>query len=378
MAIKMQQKSGDAADGEPADKAAKNHTKNGVLAKLAEVNKKIGDIAKTAKELSEYDVERIPTGVLDFDIATGGGFPKGKVSIVFGPESSGKTNLIYKAIANHQRLWPDEICVFVDIENAFDGKWAAHFGVDIDLLQVINPDFAEQAVDIIDMLMGADDIGLIILDSVAGLVTHAETEKSAEGALVGGAALVVGKLTRKVVLGQMKAKREGRTPTFIAVNQIRLKIGVMMGDPETMPGGKPLPFASSMTARLYGKNEVVKEVNAAMPALKVTSFILRKWKVPITQTHGEYKMIMLAHNGFTPGDVDDWNPLTHKMKQLGLMDKVGTKFSFYGEEFPTVKAIRAHVYGTPGLIEKVRADVCKRMLEVNTTIAAQDDDDAEA
>jgi recombination protein RecA len=355
---------------------AKPLSKSSVSSLLKGVKDKLGDgVSLLASEAENVVVERIPTGLLDVDIATGGGFPRGKISIVYGPESSGKTNLILKTIANHQRLWPDEECVFVDLENAFDPAWAKKMGVNLNKLHIIQPDFAEQAVDIADMLMEADNIGLIIFDSIAALVTHAETEKSAEGAIVGGASLVVGKLARKIVLGQMKAKKQGRFPTFIAVNQIRLKIGVMHGDPETMPGGKPLMFASSMTIRLYGKNEVVKEVNPVLPAMKVTTCIIRKWKVPILQTNFEYKMVVIPHKGLAVGECDDWNPLTHKLKGLGLLDKVGTKFQFYGEEFPTIKQIKEHVMGTPGLLDKVRADVCRRLLEGATMVDAQEGDD---
>ena len=112
------------------------------------------------------NTDRIPTGLFELDLALAGGFPVGKVSMIYGPESSNKTNIALLAVANHQRLWPKLVCVFVDLENEFAPDWAAKLGVDTTKLIVLRPAYAEQAVDMIEGLLLADDVGLIVLDAV--------------------------------------------------------------------------------------------------------------------------------------------------------------------------------------------------------------------
>jgi len=316
-----------------------------------------------ADKTISYD--RIPTGVFALDLSMGGGFPRGKVNIVYGPESSGKTNVVLRAIANHQRMWPDEVCAFVDAENAFDPKWAEKMGVNIGKLMLLSAPYAEQAVNTIEELLCAEDVGMVVLDSVAALMTVNEAESSAEKAVVGGNALVVGKLTRKVMMAQANAKREGRTPTFIAINQIRLKIGVMYGDPETMPGGKPLPFASSMTLRLYGKNIVDKKISPDMPVRKSSSAIIKKNKVPITATHCEFEMAMIPHAGLAVGECKDANTLTAFLKEYGWLGKSGSKWVLFDDTYPTLTAAIKHVYEDPMLLQEVRHKVIQRAIEVS-------------
>ena len=211
-------------------------------------------IAKRGSD--EYvDTPRLPTGIFPFDLASGGGFPMGRVSVVFGPESSGKTNVVLKAIGKGQQIYPDKQAVFVDAEHAFDPLWARQLGVNTDRLIVIHPEYAEQAVDMIEAFLYASDVFCVALDSIAALSTQNEIESSAEKAAVGGASLVIGKLFKKATVSFNRMRNQGlMPPAFIGINQIRHKIGVMYGDPETMPGGNAIKFASSLpsacTARM--------------------------------------------------------------------------------------------------------------------------------
>lgn len=181
------------------------------------------------------DTPRIPTGIFPFDLASGGGFPMGRVSLVYGPESSGKTNKLLKAIAQGQIIYPDKVAVLVDAESAYDPVWAKIMGVDTDRLIVTHPEYAEQAVDMVEAFLYAKDVFLVGLDSIAALSTQNEIESSAEKASVGGASNPVGKMFRKTTVSFNKMRNTGlMPPALIGINQIRFKIGVMFGNPECL------------------------------------------------------------------------------------------------------------------------------------------------
>ena len=307
--------------------------------------------------------DRIPTGVFELDLAMGGGFPRGKVSIVFGPESSGKTNIALLAIAAHQRLWPELVCAFVDLEHAFDPDWANALGVNSEKLLVISPGYAEQAVDIIESLLRAEDCGLIVVDSLAALVTTSEMEASAERANVGGAALVIGKLYRKSTIAMVEAEKAGRFPSMIYINQISYKIGVMFGDPETTPGGTKPRHQSSMTLRLYGKNKLDPKVSATMPVLKETKFVIKKWKCPILHASGEYEMVTYPHAGFVPGQCEDFNAVSEYLKAWGEFTKDEKKgWNILGVHYPVIEAFKSKFYGDKTFGGMVRQHVVEIML----------------
>lgn len=209
------------------------------MSNVAEVMKKMkkdyGQSITTMGNEHYADTPRIPTGIFPFDLASGGGFPMGRVSIVFGPESSNKTNVVLKAIAQCQRLYPEKTCVFVDAESGYDPIWAALMGVDTEKLIVVHPEYAEQAVDMMEAFLYSSDCSLVALDSIAALSTQNEIESSAEKMAVGGASLVIGKLFKKATVAFNRMRNQGHMPpALIGINQIRHKIGVMFGDPECL------------------------------------------------------------------------------------------------------------------------------------------------
>gem|GEM_PF-1531173 len=307
-------------------------------------------------------VARVPTGLFPFDLASGGGFPRGRASIVYGPESSNKTNICLKAVANHQQLWPEQINIFVAIEG-FDPLWARQLGVDTEKLIVLYPSYAEQAVDMIEEYLHADDCGIVVLDSLAAMVTTQEAEKSAEGAIVGGASVAVGKLVRKTTLAFTEAEKAGRSPTLLYINQTRFKIGVMFGNPETMPGGNAPRFQSALTVRVYGKNLTDTKISQVMPVMKETTFTIPKWKVPIVAASGVFKMVTYPHSGFLVGEVDDWNTVSQYLRDAGSLDKAGNKgWTMLGEAYPTLQACKDRVYGDKAFGLEVRRSIIERVL----------------
>ena len=329
---------------------------------LVPFQKDLGEgIGNFGGALIEHD--RIPTGIFELDLAIGGGLPRGKCSIIYGVESSGKTNAVLLAIANHQKLWPDQTCAIVDLEHAFDPEWAQQLGVDTEKLMIVQPDYAEQAVDIVESLLMADDCGIVALDSLAALVTTSELDSSAEKAVVGWAALVIGKLYRKTTIAMVEAEKAGRFPTLIYVNQITYKIGVMFGDPETTPGGTKPRHQSSMTLRLYGKNKLDPKVSATMPVFKETKFVIKKWKVPILHASGEYDMVTYDHDGFHPGQCADFTAVVEYLKTFGEFGKHEKKgWQILDAHYATIEVFKTRYYEEPGFGQKVRKHIVTIML----------------
>jgi recombination protein RecA len=319
------------------------------------------------------DGERIPTGLFPLDLALGGGVPRGKCSIIYGPESSNKTNIVLKAIASHQMLWPEKTNVFVDIENSFDPAWAKQLGVDVDKLIVIKPSYGEQVVDMVESFLFAEDCGVVALDSLAALITTAEAEASAERANVGGSGLLTGKLVRKTTTALREAEKKGRSPTLIYINQTRFKVGVMYGDPETTPGGNAPKFQASMILRVYGKNEMDSAISKAMPVRKKVTFIVKKWKCPVLTASGVFEMATIPHKGLAIGQCDDFNTVSEYLKTFGLFEKDAKKgWIIMGEHYETIAPFKEKIYADEKFGAAVRQEIIGRMLAAGQLLQESD------
>jgi recombination protein RecA len=192
------------------------------------------------RSAEKVKVEAIPTGSLALDIATGvGGIPKGKIIEIFGPESSGKTTLALHVIAEAQKR--GGIAVFIDAEHALDPKYAQKIGVDVDNLYISQPDYGEQALEIAESLLRSGAVEVIVIDSVAALVPKDELEGEIGEAHVGKQARLMAQALRK-----LKSLAHNANAAVIFINQLREKIGVMFGNPETTPGGRALKFFADM------------------------------------------------------------------------------------------------------------------------------------
>ena len=210
-------------------------------AALGQIEKQFGkgSIMKLG-EYSAMNIEAIPTGALSLDIALGiGGIPRGRIVEVFGPESSGKTTLALHAIAEAQKLGGE--AAFIDAEHALDPVYAKHLGVDIENLIVSQPDTGEQALEIAEALTRSGAIDIIVVDSVAALVPKAEIDGDMGDAHVGLQARLMSQALRKLAGVLNKSKT-----VIIFINQLREKVGIMFGNPETTPGGRALKFYSSV------------------------------------------------------------------------------------------------------------------------------------
>jgi recombination protein RecA len=208
---------------------------------IAQIEKQYGQGSIMQMDEHKYArIQGIPTGSLSLDIALGGpGIPRGRVTELFGPEASGKTTLALHVIANAQRA--GGVAAFIDAEHALDTTWAKRLGVDVSSLLVSQPDTGEQALDITEMLIRSNSLDVIVIDSVAALTPEAEIKGEMGDVHMGLHARLMSQAMRKLTAVIDKSKT-----ALIFINQIRMKIGVMFGNPETTTGGKALKFYSSV------------------------------------------------------------------------------------------------------------------------------------
>lgn len=215
--------------------------KKALDAALAQIDKQFGKgSAMTFNQKAVVDIETIPTGSLNLDIALGvGGYPRGRIVEIYGPESSGKTTLTLHAIAEAQQK--GMTCAFIDAEHAFDPTYAKNLGINLDELIISQPDNGEAALEIADTLVRSGAIDLVVVDSVAALVPQVELEGGMGDNQMGLQARLMSKALRKLTSTVSKSHS-----TIIFINQIRMKIGVMFGSPETTTGGNSLKFYASV------------------------------------------------------------------------------------------------------------------------------------
>jgi recombination protein RecA len=226
---------------------------------VQQIEKQFGKGSVMKLDGNPVPIDGIPTGSLSLDIALGGsGIPKGRVIEVFGPESSGKTTLTLHIIANCQKA--NGVAAFIDAEHALDPSWAKRLGVRLDDLLVSQPDTGEQALEICELLVRSNAVDLIVIDSVAALIPRAEIEGEMGDSHVGLQARLMSQALRKLTGCISKSKS-----TVIFINQIREKIGVMFGNPETTTGGRALKFYSTIRIDVR-RTQTIKEAESSIGA----------------------------------------------------------------------------------------------------------------
>ncbi|MGD8575803.1 MAG: recombinase RecA, partial [Thiohalophilus sp.] len=291
--------------------------KKALSAALSQIEKQFGkgSVMRMGDGLAVRNVESISTGSLGLDIALGvGGLPKGRVVEIYGPESSGKTTLTLQVIAECQKA--GGTAAFVDAEHALDPQYAARLGVNVDDLLVSQPDTGEQALEITDMLVRSSAVDVVVIDSVAALTPKAEIEGDMGDTHVGLQARLMSQALRKLT-GNIK--RSGTLVIFI--NQIRMKIGVMFGNPETTTGGNALKFYSSvrLDIRRIGAIKKGDEVIGNETRVKV---LKNKVAPPFKQVEFD----LLYNEGISrEGEIIDIG-----VKE-GLVDKSGAWYSYNGD-----------------------------------------------
>ncbi len=274
-----------------------------------------GAIMSLGDDVDTEPVATISTGSLALDLATGvGGFPRGRVVEIYGPESSGKTTLALHAIAEAQRN--GGVCAFIDAEHALDVNYARGIGVETDRILVSQPDTGEQALDITETLIRSGAIDLVVIDSVAALVPKAEIEGEMGDAHMGLQARLMSQALRKLTA---VSHRTGTTLLFL--NQLRQKIGVTFGSPETTTGGNALKFYASMRldVRRIGQVKIGDEIVGGRTRVKVAK---NKCAPPFTEAEFEIRY---------GSGIDTLAELIDLGLTRGILDKSGNHLSFAGE-----------------------------------------------
>ncbi|HEX2972404.1 MAG TPA: recombinase RecA [Tepidisphaeraceae bacterium] len=300
------------------------------------------------------NIDGIPTGSLSLDIALGGaGVPRGRVLEVFGPESSGKTTLALHIIANTQRL--GGVAAFIDAEHALDPSWAKRLGVKLDDLLVSQPDTGEQALEICELLVRSNAVDLIVVDSVAALIPRAEIEGEMGDSHVGLQARLMSQALRKLTGAISKSRC-----TVLFINQIREKIGVMFGNPETTPGGRALKFYSSVRIDVR-RTSTIKEGEQSVGARTRARVVKNKIAPPFRDAEFD---IMFDRGISYEGDLVDLAALGNIVEKSGAWYTYkGTRLGqgrenakqFLADNKDVAEEIRQAILASKGVVAAKRA-----------------------
>jgi recombination protein RecA len=319
-----------------------------LAAALSQIEKQFGrgTIMRMADEEIERDIQVVSTGSLGLDIALGvGGLPRGRVVEIYGPESSGKTTLTLQVISEMQRL--GGTCAFIDAEHALDAQYAQKIGVNLHDLLISQPDTGEQALEIVDALVRSGSVDLIVIDSVAALTPKAEIEGEMGDSLPGLQARLMSQALRKLTA---TIKRSNTLVIFI--NQIRMKIGVMFGNPETTTGGNALKFYASvrLDIRRVGSIKKGEEVIGSETKVKV---VKNKVAPPFKQADFD---ILYGEGISREGEVVDLG------SQHGIIDKSGAWYSYNGDRIGQGKDnAREYLRERPALVLEIENKIRERI-----------------
>ena len=312
-------------------------------AAMAKIEKDFGkgSIMKLGDE-HVANVDVIPTGSIGLDAALGvGGYPKGRIIEIYGPESSGKTTLAIHAIAEAQKQ--GGIAAFIDAEHAFDRFYAAKLGVDVDNLWISQPDNGEQALEIAEQLIRSSAIDIIVIDSVAALTPKKEIEGDMGDSEVGLHARLMSQALRKLTSTIAKTNT-----TCIFINQLREKIGIMFGNPETTTGGNALKFYASVRIDIR-KSTPIKEGDDVLGNLTKVKVVKNKVAPPFRRAEFD---IMFGEGISKIGEIIDLGV------EFGIIQKSGSWFSYQGSKLAQGRdAVKALLKDNPELCEELEAKI---------------------
>ncbi len=322
-----------------------DENKNKALnAALSQIEKQFGkgSIMRMGDNNTDQDVQSVSTGSLGLDIALGiGGLPRGRIIEIYGPESSGKTTLTLSVIAEMQKV--GGTAAFIDAEHALDPQYAAKLGVNVPDLLISQPDTGEQALEIVDMLVRSGSVDIVVVDSVAALTPRAEIEGDMGDSHMGLQARLMSQALRKLT-GNIK-----RTNTMVIfINQIRMKIGVMFGNPETTTGGNALKFYSSVRLDIR-RTGAIKKGDEIMGSETRVKVIKNKVAPPFKQAEFD---ILYGQGISFEGELVELG-VKHK-----LVEKAGSWYSYNGDKIGQGKDnAREYLKANPAISDEINAKV---------------------
>jgi recombination protein RecA len=326
--------------------------------KLAAIERAMGAIEKAYGKGSIMKLDgdslapipSIPTGALSLDLALGGrGLPRGRIIEIFGPESSGKTTLALTVVANTQKS--GGVAAFIDAEHALDPSWAKRIGVNLDELLVSQPDTGEQALEICEMLVRSNAVDIIVIDSVAALIPKAEIEGEMGDSVVGLQARLMSQAMRKLTGAIAKSEC-----IVIFINQLREKIGVMFGSPETTTGGKALKFYASVRIDIR-RIGAIKDGEANVGNRVRAKVVKNKIAPPFREAEFD---IMFTEGISTTGDLVDL------AVEEGIIDKAGAWFSYKTTRIGQGREnAKAFIKDNPAMFAEIRQRVIEKRLAAN-------------
>ena len=310
---------------------------------LAQIEKHYGKgaIMKLGDAAGNTDIEVIPTGCLSLDIALGiGGLPRGRIVEVYGPESSGKTTLAQHVVAQAQKAGGK--CAYIDAEHALDPIYAKKLGVDIDNLLISQPDTGEQALEIADTLVRSGAIDVLVVDSVAALVPKAELEGEMGDSHVGLQARLMSQALRKLTASVARSNT-----LIIFINQLRMKIGVMFGNPETTTGGNALKFYASVRIEIR-RGAQIKDKDETIGNNTTVKIVKNKVAPPFRTVEFD---IIYGEGISKTGELIDLGI------KAGLIEKAGAWISYKGERWQGRENARTFLRENPAVAEEIEQQI---------------------
>jgi recombination protein RecA len=305
-----------------------------------------GAIMRMGDKAIIRQIDVIPTGSLALDIALGvGGFPRGRIIEIFGPEASAKTSLALSVVAQAQKN--GGVAAFVDAEHALDPTWAEMIGVNLDELLISQPDTGEQALEIVETLVRSGAIDIVVVDSVAALVPRAEIEGEMGDAMIGIQARLMSQALRKLTAAISKSKT-----IVVFTNQLRHKIGVMFGNPETTPGGLALKFYATLRLDMR-KIEAIKDGDVVVGSRHRVRVVKNKVAAPFRTAEFD-----IMNNVGISKSAD----LLSVAVEFGIVDKAGAFFK-YGKDIIGQGAAAAKIYldENPKIAKQIEAEIWKKI-----------------
>ncbi len=313
-----------------------------------------GAIMRLGEDLS-VNVEALSTGSLSLDLALGiGGIPRGRIIEIYGPEASGKTTLALHAVASAQKSGGD--AAYIDVEHALEPAYAQALGVDIDSLLISQPDTGEQALDIAESLVRSGAIDIVVIDSVAALIPRAELEGEVGDVVVGALARLMSQAMRRLAGAISK-----NNCTVIFINQLRQKIGVMYGNPETTPGGLALKYYSSV--RIDVRRVETLKVNGEMIGNRTRAKVVKN-KVAPPFREAEFDIIY-GQGVSKVGEMVDIGA------KLELIDKAGAWYGVYGERLQGRDSVKEYLLANPDVFDRLEQDIRENAYKLTARGKAQ-------